>query len=716
MKKILTGLGLIVSLSNYADANVKALANSWQMLGTSMDMDLEKRVYPEKDDFSIIWHYKDGKWGAFSKDENIVQDINNSHLYNPYIKAGEAFWIKTKDNNVSFLPYSPEVEFAPHTRGWHLISFANGLKNLDSLLNNGVKSFFVYRDNGWEYINKDSNGNFSGNLKSIDKHEGFWIYMDSNSSNPYYNMNDLDSDSSNEESFSNKKFIFSNGINIVLDQNGTVLSNDSNISGGEWKGLYFDNGYNKNISFRVKKNDTLYTYEFNSNNYNHQKIDLHAKIITKMKYYNNGVKSIVESRVKDYFGDNTLEVTIGDYNKTKIVSDTITYAMHSIVQSLKYGGDLAYNKLESDKTTLSNAGENNDAKVALAIINLLETLNDPLVSNILTVSASEGANPSNLNLDVFLKVFVPNDDSVVKLADIFSNSPEADTTDLLQKLSDRLVSSANKLIGVYSDENYYFDYEDIKFNYVDVEALRVAMLGVSADLQYLASYQLGNREWLKINKENNIEYSKASYDPVGFLNSKTFFVNPNQSKLTSAKNILIEFLSGYKHMLEQKYHAKEGLDIKKSDLTTRNLYRKIVLTLRNLKDESTFALLRDDTVQWQQKQICDANGHCWNESIPKDVKEIYKFDFRKLFDINSALTINDFPSFKYENGILDVDKSKIENSPINSNGNELNVIFDSNNIPVNSHIKDAYLLHIDENNNVYQGNDLLNEIFGDSNI
>jgi len=712
VKKILTGLSLVASLYSYANANITALPNSWQMLGTSIDMNLEKWTYPTKDDFSIIWHYKDGQWGAFSRDDDTLKTIKKLNFYNPHIKAGEAFWIKTKDNNVSFLPYTPEVEFMPHTKGWHLISFANGLRNLGYLLSNGIKAVFAYRDNKWEYINKNSDGTFSGDLKNIDKNEGFWAYMDKNSSdNQNYIFN---YQRHSEKSFSDKKFTLSNGIDIILDQNGTVISNDSNISGGEWKGLYFNdwNGY-ENISFTVEKNDTLYTYNFNSNSID--LIDFNSKTITKVKYYKNGVKAIIDQKYIDYSGKN-VSVAINDYNKTKVVSNTIKNAMKSVVQSLKNGGDLAYSNLESDKTTLSNVSGSNDAKVALAVINLLETLNEPIVSNIFIAAANEDANATSLNLDTFLKVLVPSSESVIKLSESFKDAPEDNATDLLQTLSNRLKSSADKLIGVYSDRNYYFDYEGVKFNYVDVEALRVAMLGISADLQYLSSYQLGNNEWLKTNSEDNIEYIKASYDPVGFLNSKTFFVNPNQSKLNLAKNTLIEFLSGYKHMLEQKYYAREGINIKASDMTSRNLYRRIVLILRNLKGERTSAVLRDDEVQWQPKQMCDNDGHhCWEGSVPKSVKELYKFDFRKLFDISTAITINDFPPFRYDGGDLDIGKSKIENSPVNSNGSDLEVVPDASNIPANSHIKDFCLLYVDENNNSYQGDGLLNEIFSNSN-
>lgn len=695
MKKIsLLLVSCAAALSLQAD--VKALAGTWQMVGMGADFNLSEDSSLTENDFSIIWYWDNGAWKAFSKDANTENSIKSiPNLWGDFIKRGSAFWIKTK-RDIEFIPYLPEMESLPRTKGWHMVSSINGLYNLPLyFLNNDspVKSFFAFRDGAWSYAYRKIDGTVVGDLKNLDKGEGGWVYLEEDIPLDSSNYTIYTPNSQNEEKFADKKLTFSNGLELTLDQNGTVLSSDTNYSGMKWS-VRYSNSYSTGLEVENEKHLEFFSFhkDWPSGNEVLDKI-----VYVDRKILSNGVKA-VENVKYDYFS-NDVTISISDYTKEKSIDDVVSEIMDQINDLLTNGNTDANTLINNAKSSLYQVNDN-DAKVALAVINLIEVLNEPIAQSFVI-------DGDLLNLNSFFEKLKTTPDSIdtINLSQSIT-SYSSDARTLLETLSANLESSADKLLEVSQDKNYVFAYSALngkKLNYVDITMLRSVMYLLAYKLEYLASFELGTDEWIMPVTEGNIEYVKASADPVGFLNSKTFFVNPDQSKLDKAKNLLIKSLELYNGILESKSYDK-GLLVRGGDLTTRNIRRKVYGMLQNLTGNSQYVVLMDDWVDWNWNEQTQQNesNHVFEKGI---------LDLNAIFNSSTTVTINDFPTFQYD-GIYDEAKSKEYDEPCDANGKPIGIIYDQKPTTVNN-INNVILKFVTEDGTTLEGINLLNELFKD---
>lgn len=703
MKKLIAILVGLMGLAITSNANIIAKTGTWQMAGFGVDVNLSKISYPPKENFSIMWMYnvQTKKWKAFSKDDATKQLIKDDNLWSDSLKKEDAFWIKAK-KDTPFFSFSSALQALPTKAGWHLVSFGYGWWNIAHYFDNipTIKGAFAYRNNHWRYLYRTDSG-YVGDLKHFDNGEGGWIYLSSDvnaSSNPPLAYIDYGYDDIDEHfTFVNKKVTFSNGTEIILDQNGSVTTNDANLSQySTWRVRY--NGY-QNKSFRLYNTNGTKQLDFLlSNNGNGSSYALTKTRYETRKFYPNHTMDINDMNYTSE-QDSNITVTFNDYNKSHTKNSTVKDAMDSINNLLENGDEDANSTLQTAKSNLQNIN-NNDAKVALAIVNLIETLDEPIVSSVFDI------NSDDLNLENFFKpvVYTDNLEEVLKLKDSISDY-SGDAKDLLALLATRLTSSADELKPIYQDKNYVFDYSALgekKLNFVDIKVLRAALMAVAFKLQFYASYDLGDNTWDDITTDGNIEYRKISADTVGFLNSGTFLVNPSQESLTKAKTDLVTFLGIYEELLNAPQDQREGLAISYGNIVQRNIKRDVHLALKNLTDNTDYPyfVYRDDWVSQ-------------NYQGKKSLKQrTFTYNLNALFLKDKTITINDFPPFIYKNGTYDANTSKINGYPVDSNykdldiGTKINFLFSQTN-----KINNIYIKYTDENNQSYEGVELLNELF-----
>jgi hypothetical protein len=685
-----------------AFASVTAKADTWQMMGYRMDVNLSKVQNLDADEFSIIWYWDDGEWRAFSKDPTTLEAINRLGLYGDSLKDNQGFWVKAKQD-FKVLPYTQEASFLPNKKGWHLLSLGSGIVQSDYMPPN-IGIVYMYRNNNWEYIKQDANKNI---LKSKDYltnygNEGFWIY-NIDDTNETYPFNNYYEEGSND-TFSNKTFSF-DGKTITLDQNGTVISNIAEINGGKWKGYSFTDYH---IAFGVKKGDKRYTYSGMmawdpTYGYPLGYYNLDAIVANTFQILPNGIEEVLDSNRTDFYNQN-ITINISDYNRSKVLDTSVKDALDTLKNIADFGDSDARTKLDDIKASLSSSSSK-DAKVVLALVNFVEILDTDVVKN------SFLANTQSLDINSFASTIIPDDNATIELVKTMTDY-EGNATALMQDLSDRLKANADSLASLSLDENYYYEYENAKLNFVDIKELRMAMLALSFKLQFLASYELGNDTWLKPITEDLgymvVEYVKAGIDPVAFLNSGKFFVNPDQAKLTHAKSLLREFLGLYYDFLNSDNYAREGMNIAGRDLDTRNLKRNIKLALDNLDGIRDSINILDDRVEWG-----DYNPETQSQNTThKYFSRV--FDLNALFDTSTAISINDFGIFSYSgaNGTYDTEMSKRNNSPTASDGTNLvDDIKSSTTFSTPNHINNFFKSYKDGDLE-YTGSSLLNEIFG----
>ena len=328
MKKISSILiSCVAALSLQADIDVAS--GNWQMVGTGVDWNLSEDSSLTSDNFSIIWYWDNGKWRAFSKDKNIKNIIQSiSGLWGDYVKKGRAFWIKAK-KDIRFIPYVPRMESLPHTKGWHMISFIDWIDvGLLQIFNNQppLKAFFAYRDRDgkWSYIYRKNSDDIIGNLKNVNPLEGLWSYLENNISDNLYMYS---SHKTNENNLANKTLTLSNGLELTLDQNGTVISNDANYSNMNWF-VSYSNNYAGKIEIYNRKNlyDLRYYCEFENSSC---QIDSFIHITGTISP--NGI-SIIDS-INDENVSN-LTLTISDYKKEKQIVGDIKSIMNRFMMKI----------------------------------------------------------------------------------------------------------------------------------------------------------------------------------------------------------------------------------------------------------------------------------------------------------------------------------------------------------------------------------------------
>lgn len=697
MKKILLYLiSCVVALSLQAD--VKALGGSWQMVGAGADFNLSEDSSLTNDDFSIIWYWDNGAWKAYSKDSNTANRIKNiSGLWGDFVKKDSAFWIKAK-RDIDFIPYQPNTRSLPHTKGWHMVSSIGGLPQILSG-NPSIKSFFAYRNGAWSYAYRKNDGNITGNLKNFGTGEGGWEYLENNISKNSMNSFEFPSYEENFANFANKKLTFSNGLELTLDQNGTVLSNDMNYSDMNWSVLYSVPADDLNVYFagiEVGNNKHSDFFDF------YKDWESGNEMIGSIVHIDKEILPNGVNVEKNIYNDTNSDITlsISNYAKEKPIANDIQDIMDQLNALLTNGNVDAQGVIDGAKAVCLAYPNNNDAKVTLAIVNLIEVLNEPIAQSFVI-----DGNPLNLN-SYFAKLTPDSEPSdLIEVSKSIASYSSGATT-LLNTLCANLESSADILADVSQDKNYVFAYKGLngkKLNYVDITILRSAMYLLAYKLEYLDSFQLGTDEWLKPIMDENIEYSKASIDPAGFLNSGTFFVNPNQTKLSKAKSLLIKSLKLYYGILESKSYDK-GLLVKADDISRRNMRRKVHEVLQNLTGKSQYAVLMDESFDW-----------IWDEQTQqytsKDLFEKGIINLNALFDASSTITIKDLPTFKYD-GVYNEFESKLSDGPRNDVRKELNLVYDQKPTAPNNINKIIYKV-VTKDGTTLKGTNLLNELFKD---
>lgn len=695
-------LGSVISLN----ASIVAKSDTWQMGGFGMDMNLSKSIPFSANDYKIMWFWEDGDWKAFAQDEQMREKIIDAGLFGDSIKANQGFWVYST-NDIKIPSFTSLVDSLPKEKGWHLLNFSKGLGDPSSILNRyaGTRSFFVYRDGEWSYKHKYSKDMLEGDLTNISSGEGFWL-NNTNSvslySNEYSYYNDPytlrineNYNEKNNDIFTNKKFDGAE-FSVTLDQNGTVISDDERFNGGVWSGGTFYNSsyYYSQMSFKITKDNMeyfLYYYKY-YNSYTYEtELTLDMVEQREVELLDNGVKVVVSDMNHTYYGTSA---TLSDTTPDITIDTTVKNALNELETLLTTNTNDASSKLTEIKNSLIDVNSQ-DAQVALAIVNLVEILDEDIVKSLVNFNGGS----YSMNSLFSSSLFPQNYEELLEFNEAISAYSE-NAKELLSTLATRLKDSSDLLDSIYSDSNYIFEYGDIKFNYVDAQLARGVMLALAFKLEFLSSYDYGEDDWFKPITEESITYVKASVDPASFINSKAPFSNPNQESLTLAKEYFSEFVNLYLDILNNPYHKQEGLNLSQDEITSiRNIKYYLKSLLNNLEGNSDSFTVIDEHMNY---------SYYPNYSM-EIKKESFEVDINSLFDANKTVTIEDFPTYKYDKEI-DTQRSKIENDAVDSNGEVVDLVEESAPTTINN-INNIFKSFVDEDGEFFEGDSLINNIF-----
>ncbi len=196
-------------------------------------------------------------------------------------------------------------------------------------------------------------------------------------------------------------------------------------------------------------------------------------------------------------------------------------------------------RLDSDDG--SNGADQETLKAVLAIA---EVLNDPLVSERVSIDGEFLHGKYNTFLPQVLELFI-NDNLNSEVADDLATTD--DVAEILYQFSEKLVDASDKLGDSFEDRTYVamYDQEDESFwlNYEQAQAVRFTALLAANQLSTYAAYQLGSDEFYRTQSEdveidvflNNsdedgtvgtlkvqAEYNTSSADPVAVVANQSF--------------------------------------------------------------------------------------------------------------------------------------------------------------------------------------------------
>lgn len=676
MKRVVVGVSLCASLLL---ADITALPNSWQMVGSGIEQNLSENPLLSAQNFTIVWTYEDGKWYGYSKDSALAARLKELGLYREKVCKNGAFWILAKEN-IKFIPFESEIEFFPNKKGWNMFSSSYFHPVNIGVVQGNLKGLFTYRGGKWDYLYRFDNNTTIGNLHNIAPGEGAWALLKENQQTTlqyYYSGYCGD--------FYANTTLQSENLTLSLDQNGTVISNNPSMNGMQWNVDCDSYGWGTVLTFW---SDTRAYRIRLQNGYTHTIDDIIELNITQ---YPTGVVQVHSA--KRVALSYPFDYNLSSYNKDKPTDETVRQVIQDIKNLFDNGAIDAKTIIDKDMTTLQGL-DSNDARVARALLNFIYLLDLQVLQDDFVIES----NP--LSINTFFSAIKNGIDPIDNLEYVQNISDyQGDARELLKDLAQRMEKAADDLAQVEADKNYIFHCEILgkdSFNYADIKAVRVVLYLAAYQLHFLAAYQLGNDYWLAPVQEGQYEYERAAADPVGFLNSKTFFVNPDHNELTRAKNDLTKALQNYYELLDKKYDDK-GLEVKQKAVNGKNAKRIAYMLLQNITGKAPYAIVDDESVDWT------AGGK-------KVSQERALINLNALFDPATALTIDDFPTFKYRYP-YDPERSKKHNEAFSTraDGAEAIVVDEIPDHP--THINKFILKVYTADGRVLEGKALLDELF-----
>lgn len=664
-------LFLIASLG----ASIIAPKDSWQMSGFGEDVNLSKSKVFTAENSEIIWWYEnddwvdwfsnESKWKGFSKDQATAEKLKEMGLFSDFIKKEHGYWVKAKED-IELPSLKNDINYLVSKKGWQLVPFPSGASSASFLgynqyttsnSNSIAQSIWAYRSGSWRYNAPDV---YLSDLTTIYPGEAVWIQ--SNTAADILTLYPTFI-STPKSGFVNKQITlnYSNyasamtntenneSLSFTLNQDGTLSSQNQEWNGAQWNSD--GNDYQTRLNLI---NDTnilrIYLYkDYISGAYSIQNL---------LKFYITQHKNgIDELTVKNQISNPEYMVQSSDITDIALTetmqADTKTVADELFLLLKNGSSENVATKLSSMKTTLASVSTN-DAKMLKALITLLEVLDNQTIQSLLNIG-QESISVNNLFLNL------PDFTNVIALK---SDPNTTDLASLLTTLSSTLESSAGSLNDIINDSSYVFynTANDVRLNYVDAQAMKTLMHAISANISYISAYEWGADEWYSTKTSNNIEYIEAEINPLGLLQSDSFFVNPNTAALASAKTKYAAFLNSYEKLLSVENFQSKSIAI--LDIPSdKNMKHYIKSLIYNLNGELESVTLQDSSENY--------NGYgttIENTSV--------KINLAALFDVSSALTIADFPELAYS-GSYDAAQSKLNFSPADSQGNPLDIINDS---------------------------------------
>lgn len=248
--------------------------------------------------------------------------------------------------------------------------------------------------------------------------------------------------------------------------------------------------------------------------------------------------------------------------------------------------------IDNLKQTLNNpvdGEESSDIQTAIALIELFELSDDPVISKYFSLSIKDYPKlvsglsnySQSSNVNSLLNSDVSNALSSFDIGTLLSKGFSYDLPEPAHKAALKFENLSDALAKSFPEKDYVFRYwENDSFDGYIAEYLRVALLTSSAMLEFIAAYDYSVATDYGT-ADNN--YTTVLVDPVSVLNSQKVFVFPKEGSIRYGDSV--QRLEKAKQLLIEAMQLAQKIDVNKlpqSAIDYKKYLSEIDKALKNL--------------------------------------------------------------------------------------------------------------------------------------
>ena len=238
-----------------------------------------------------------------------------------------------------------------------------------------------------------------------------------------------------------------------------------------------------------------------------------------------------------------------------------------ILDTMDIESDDIQEKLNQSKEILNGANaKDNDAQVGKALFDLAEITNSQTVGDLIKVELDGKSIARNSHLETLISNTDDEDLEVNLLSSITDLSGTSMT--LIEDIVNKLIAVEDRLAKNFVDPSYVFNYNDFNITNNQSKLLRVAILSVASELEYLTAFDYVTLDDVKTRTTTmnglSAEYTNIDADPlsvfkrsdVGALNSTI-----GAKRLANSKALFLKALDILKSVNAKEEDVEDQQDI-----------------------------------------------------------------------------------------------------------------------------------------------------------
>ena len=329
-------------------------------------------------------------------------------------------------------------------------------------------------------------------------------------------------------------------------------------------------------------------------------------------------------------------------------SKSVLHSAIEILDTMDIENDDIQEKLNQSKEILNGANaKDNDAQVGKALFDLAEITNSEAIGDLIKVELDGKSIARNSHLEILLS----NNDNKNLEANLLSSITDLSGTsmNLIHDIVEKLTAIDDILAKNFVDPSYIFNYKDFNITNNQSKFLRVSILSVASQLEYLTAFDYATFDDVKTRTTvlNGVsaEYTNISSNPLPILKRSVFGAlnsSVGAKRLSNSKALFLKALDTLTSVDEKEedtdtqqsiVDAKKEVALLKASLNGTKLYR-------DEQEEDGITVIKhiDLSALYSASTALDLThtlGHDLEYEKKNDYDDYYDYSTQKEYDAGS---------------------------------------------------------------------------------